>query len=129
MGFPGRALRPRESLIGPLLDRWRDNAKVLRQCCCAREADLIERLVQDAEKYLAELDDRLLTLKEAAELSGYCASHLGRMVRNGTIPNAGRPGAPRIRAADVPRKPVAQCSSSSQIDREQIVRSAINEVE
>ncbi len=31
--------------------------------------------------------------------------HLGRLVRDGTIPNAGEPYAPRIRRCDLPRKP------------------------
>jgi hypothetical protein len=37
-------------------------------------------------------------------VSGYSADYLGRMLRSGSIPNAGRPHAPRIRRADLPRK-------------------------
>ena len=58
-------------------------------------------------EHLARADaDEVLTLDEAAARSGYSPSHLGRLVRQGTIPNAGRAHAPRIRARDLPpRKP------------------------
>ena len=70
-----------------------------------------------------------LTLHEAADLSGYSTDHLGRLVREGKIPNAGRPKAPRIARKDLPRKtgPVAGPIEIGEIDRTQIVRSAINE--
>ena len=45
-----------------------------------------------------------LSLVEAASESGYSADHLGRLVRDGKIPNAGRPGAPRIARKHLPRK-------------------------
>ncbi len=45
-----------------------------------------------------------LTLEEAARRSGYNAGHLGRLVRQGKLPNAGRPYAPRIRAGDLPKR-------------------------
>ncbi|MDE2782551.1 MAG: hypothetical protein OXK77_06320, partial [Gemmatimonadota bacterium] len=45
---------------------------------------------------------------EAARESGYSADHLGRLVRDGRIPNAGRPGAPRIARTDLPRKAPAE---------------------
>ena len=64
-----------------------------------------------AEEILAELEqldasgEQLLTLVEAAVECGYSPDHLGRLVRDGAIPNAGRPKAPRIRRRDLPRKP------------------------
>ena len=64
-----------------------------------------------AEEILADLEqldasgEQLLTLVEAAAESGFSADHLGRLVRDGTIPNAGRPKAPRIRRRDLLRKP------------------------
>ena len=48
-----------------------------------------------------------LSLVEAARESGYSAEHLGRLVRVGEIPNAGRPNAPRIQRKDLPRKATA----------------------
>jgi hypothetical protein len=42
-----------------------------------------------------------LSLTEAAERTGYSAQHLGRLVRQGRLPNAGRKNAPRIRLSDL----------------------------
>ena len=53
---------------------------------------------------LASDDDRLLTLAQAARVSGYSEDHLGRLVRSGTIPNAGTRYRPRVRSADLPRR-------------------------
>ena len=47
----------------------------------------------------------LLSLTEAARLSGYSADHLGRLIRQGIIPNAGRTHAPAIQRSDLPLKP------------------------
>lgn len=49
-------------------------------------------------------DEELLTLAQAAVRSELSEDHLGRLIREGKIPNAGRRGAPRIRAADLPRR-------------------------
>jgi hypothetical protein len=63
-----------------------------------------------ARKYARELAAALrvdggeaLTYKQASLESGLSVDHLGRLVRQGKIPNAGRRGAPRIRRADLPR--------------------------
>lgn len=60
---------------------------------------------------LAEFDEvcrveteSLLNLTEAARECGYSPDVIGRMVRAGRIPNRGRPGAPRVRRCDLPRK-------------------------
>lgn len=45
-----------------------------------------------------------LTLEEAARRSGYHAGHLGRLLRQGKLLNAGRKYAPRIRAGDLPKR-------------------------
>jgi len=42
-----------------------------------------------------------LSLTEAAERTGYSAEHIGRLVRQGRLPNAGRKNAPRVRLADL----------------------------
>jgi hypothetical protein len=44
-------------------------------------------------------------MEEAARESGYSAEHLGRLIRTGRIPNAGRRSAPRVRRGDLPAKP------------------------
>ena len=79
----------------------------------------------------AALDDfsnQQLTLAQAARESGYSPEHLGRWIRLGKIPNAGRPNAPRIRRGDVPHKPGALRPKplTLMVDRTQIARSVVN---
>ena len=42
-----------------------------------------------------------LSLTQAAERTGYSANHIGRLVRQGRLPNAGRKNAPRVRLGDL----------------------------
>jgi len=46
-----------------------------------------------------------LNLQQGAVESGYSADHLGRLVKDGAIPNAGRQKAPKVLRKDLPRKP------------------------
>jgi hypothetical protein len=88
-----------------------------------------------AEEVIAELEqldaagEQLLTLVEAAEESGYSAEHLGRLVRDGGIPNSGRPKAPKIRRRDLPRKPGTLPSATDSaiipVDRRRIAASVL----
>jgi hypothetical protein len=57
---------------------------------------------------LDSTDREALTLEEAAADSGYSADHLGRLLREQKIPNAGRAHAPRILRRDLPQKPGAK---------------------
>jgi hypothetical protein len=67
-------------------------------------AKALERAATVLEAALQRQDDDLLTLEQAAAESGYSADHLGRQLRLGKLPNAGRPNAPRLRRRDIPRK-------------------------
>ena len=64
----------------------------------------LETCAAELEATLRERDETTLSLTDAARESGYSADHLGRLVRDGKIPNAGRPGAPRIALRHLPRK-------------------------
>ena len=83
---------------------WRKQAKSLRKYGGETPATAIERCADDLEATLVERDETTYSLVEASRESGYSADHLGRLVRDGKIPNAGRPGAPRIALKDLPRK-------------------------
>jgi hypothetical protein len=86
--------------------RWRERAEYLRQYgdpACAR---LWELAATELEAALAAHGQEALSLTEAAKLSGLTADHLGQLVKQGRIPNAGRDGAPRIRRGDLPVKRV-----------------------
>jgi hypothetical protein len=89
-----------------LVSSWRNEAERARD----RYAD--ERLAALCEAHASELETALrssldgeLTLKQAAEVSGYSYSHLRRLLDAGELPNAGEDGRPRVRLGDLPFKP------------------------
>ena len=126
----GRKTRP-ASVEGLPAD-WRKQAKALRRYGGDTPATAIERCADDLEATLVERDETTFSLVEAARESGYTADHLGRLVRDGKIPNAGRPGAPRIAIKDLPRKAsmpdatrLAEKSPRRDVSNAQIVQSII----
>jgi|SRR5579862_881933 len=91
-------------LRSELVAAWRDRAELLRRHGAIEAAATTETLADELEVAIPVENDELLTLAQAAETSGYSEDHLGREIREGRLPNAGRSGAPRIRRADLPRK-------------------------
>ena len=87
---------------------WRKQAKALRRYGGDTPAVAIERCADDLDATLVERDETTLSLVEAAKESGYSRDHLGRLVRDGRIPNAGRTNAPRIARRHLPRKAPAE---------------------
>jgi hypothetical protein len=93
-------------------------------------AQLLDRILADFDACTASEADEILTLAQAARESGYTRDHLGRLIRQGTLPNAGRPRAPRIRRADLPGKRLDLQSPRRRpqlvgADPEQIARSIV----
>lgn len=76
-------------------------------------AAIIERFLADLDECERATADEPLSLQRAASMSGYSAEHLARLVRQGRIPNAGRPHKPLIRAGDLPRKVANSLDKSS----------------
>ena len=87
-----------------LLTRWRDEAGTLRRRGATAQAVVLESCAEELESALQQQHDEPLNLTQASRVSGYSRGHLGRLVRQGTLPNAGRRNAPRIRASDLPVK-------------------------
>jgi hypothetical protein len=91
--------------IETLATDWRSRAGKLREWAAAEEAAKAwEEAARELEAVLAAEEQELLNLQQASELSGYTPDHLGRLVREGKLPNSGRINAPRIRVGDLPRK-------------------------
>lgn len=67
----------------------------------------------ELEEAMHAAADEALTLGEAAEQSGYSRRRLRELIADGTVPNAGRKGAPRIRRGDLPMRPRAATASNS----------------
>ncbi|MDE2720578.1 hypothetical protein [Candidatus Palauibacter polyketidifaciens] len=112
---------------------WRKRAKGLRRYGVETPATALERCAEELDATLVERDETTYSLVEASRESGYSADHLGRLVRDGKIPNAGRPGAPRIALKDLPRKAhapaeprLAEKRRSSEVSNAQIVQSIID---
>src|SRR5258705_179852 len=91
--------------ITAVIDQWRKEVTELRaHYLDERGAALTARHLSELQAALESHDDEVLTLAQASRESGYTDDHLGRQVRDGKIPNAGRTNAPRIRRADLPLK-------------------------
>lgn len=88
-----------------LSSRWREEAALLRLHRHERDATWLEDRAEELERALTETESRPVSLVEAARISGYSPDHLGRLVRQGKLPNLGRPKAPKVRTCDLPRKP------------------------
>ena len=90
------------SLVTELRHRAREYSKVGAN---VSGAQLCEQIATEIENLSERDGNEAFTIRQAAEESGYTEEHLRRLVRDGKIPNAGRPGSPKIRTADLPRKP------------------------
>ena len=88
--------------------QWRERATLLEQFGDPNTARLWRIAATELDRALEAFDAETLSLVEAARVSGYTPEHLGLLVKQGKIPNAGRPGAPRIRRADLPTKSSAK---------------------
>ncbi len=115
-----------------LISQWRDKAATFRRRGVAVHATLLESCADDIESALRQKHDELLNLTVAARVSGYSREHLGRLLKEGKIPNAGKPNAPKIRRGNLPTKSaklrlpksVLQCSS---ISKDDVVRSVVTQ--
>ena len=114
-----------------LAENWRSEAERLRQLEAAGQAAAFEQLANELEATLATWETSSLTIREAADCSGYTEDHLRRLVRKGHIPNAGRKNSPRIARRHLPAKRHLKDGSAAQYpldSREQIARSVADSV-
>jgi hypothetical protein len=83
---------------------WRTRAELFGRHGAATAAACCRELAAELEGALVAAGDETLTLAEAARESGYSDRRLRELLADGSITNAGRKGAPRVRRADLPRK-------------------------
>ncbi len=124
------------SLIARLKGRiaaWHEEANRLDKLGCSQAAATLRVAAAELEADVRSWEDDLLSLAEASQFSGYSADHLGRLVRDGKIPNAGRQNAPRIRRGKLPYKALLPARrTNDQIpgaSKEQIARSIVDAAE
>ncbi len=98
-----------------LVSRWTQQLEAFaRVNALVDGAKLVNDFLVDLRGLETNSEERILTLKVAAEESGYSVEHLARLIRQGRVPNAGRCNAPRIRARDLPiRRSLARNRSGS----------------
>ena len=88
------------------LGRWAERADELKRLGASVDGHhVISEFLGELERLFREEESDILTLREAAQYSGYSADHIARSIRHGSIENAGRLGRPRVRRGDLPRKP------------------------
>lgn len=89
----------------PFVDQWRSRAANLAAWGATDAARIWEIAARELEEYELEHALESLTVTQAAAESGYSVEHIGRLVAEGRIENAGKKGSPRIRRCDLPKKP------------------------
>lgn len=100
-------------LLANLPEEWRTLAAQQRRFGAEAQARILEYCADELWGVLRAADDELLTLHRASEQSGYTADHLGRLIREGKLPNAGRKARPLIRRKDLPIKPARQLADGA----------------
>lgn len=93
-----------KSPIAELPSAWLEEAVRMERYGASAQARVLKECANDLERAMKAVADRLLSLSEAADASGYSADHLGRLVRQGRIPNVGRRNKPLVREGDLPRR-------------------------
>lgn len=87
-----------------LIERWTRQLEILQGMKLNEGAGVLEWCINDLAREMEAHRLELLTIREAAEESGYSYSSLEKSLRNGDIPNYGSKGKPRLRRGDVPKK-------------------------
>ena len=74
-----------------------------------------DEVLHDLDVLESAATEEVLTLQQAANLSGYSLDHLSRQIREGKLPNAGRKGVPRIRQGDLPSRPTRRLAEREKV--------------
>ena len=94
--------------VSALTTRWRERAQLLRtQAAAESAACAYEVAAAELEAALHAGEEEFVPLERAAQISGYSAGHLARLVRSGRIPDRRDRGSRArilIRAADLPKR-------------------------
>ncbi len=70
-------------------------------------AALCDEMLCDLQKLDVNVDDELLSISEAAQRSGFTATHLRRLIQHGRLSVKGKGRDRVVRLGDLPRKPSA----------------------
>jgi len=118
-----------DTQIKRLMERWRSHGEMFQRFGEEGISTAFSTCADELEAAVAVWGDELFTLEQAERESGYSADSLGRLIREGRIPNGGQTGSPRIRRRDLPRKPGrrnGRCRTDGLDSMEQIVASVVD---
>lgn len=87
--------------VQPICDRWRDEADLFESRGMEREAQMVRSYADELEAAQREYLYETLTLEQAADEAGRSYDTVQRWVADGTVPNAGEKGRPRVRRCDL----------------------------
>jgi hypothetical protein len=125
VAHPLRGLTPRDEILA----RWEGRLTEWGALHALVDGKTIaEQVLADLRQLGDAYDMTPLSLTAAAAESGYSPGHLGREVKAGRIPNAGRENAPRILRRDLPRKPgnLRVVPAENMLERKRIARAVAN---
>ncbi len=120
--------------IADLRNFWRSELDRYRADGAFVVADrLIARFLESLDQLETDTAHGVLNLRQAAALCGYSAGYLGRLIRQGKLPNRGRPNAPRLYPSDLPRKANGLPSPAARANirpssKSRVVRSLLKEI-
>jgi hypothetical protein len=83
---------------------WRSRAEKLRGWGALDAARFWTLAADELDAWHQKHELEALSLTAAADVSGYSASWLSKLVSDGRLENVGRPFAPMVRRGDLPRK-------------------------
>ena len=99
-----------------LSDLWRAEAEMARNIGADAQAKTLEKCAADLEAAKRVEGTELLNLTAAGLRCGYSPDSLRRMIKDGRLNNCGKRNAPRLRACDLPRKPLRSSRSPITLD-------------
>lgn len=102
-------------ILSEIARRWserRDEWEKLR--VVVDGAAIASEVISDLEMLCQDVANEMLTIAEAAELSGYSPDHLGRLIRTGRLTNRGIKGSPRVARGELPIRPRSQSVAAGQ---------------
>lgn len=108
--LPG-GISPTAVSVQDLPHAWRQRATDMARYGADGLSRALIAAADELEAALRVESGATVSLKEAAQESGYSADYLSRLVREGALTNMGSKRRPRIRRSDLPRRvrPVADC--------------------
>jgi len=110
-----------------ILDRWRARQAEWTALCVSLSGEKIAtEVLKDMESLLDAEGSEPIRLTEAARRTGYRADYIGRLIRDGKVPNAGRPKAPLVRLRDLPKKRLRIRPMDTMLDRKRIALAVAN---